>query len=127
MGGRYLPVSFRFTPMLQPEVVCKAIWLFVLPTTFTASMTSISPFFGQTLGSVSQSAGHVPQPNGVCRMLKTKREFRPYCFFEEIRTEKRPVEALGTESAVTEVSTRRIAEVEEAVVRFREVACAAGT
>jgi hypothetical protein len=35
-----------------------------------------------------------------------------YCVLEVTRTEKRPVDALGTLSAVTEVSTRRTAEEE---------------
>jgi hypothetical protein len=44
-----------------------------------------------------------------------------------MRTEKRPVEALGTESAVTDVSTRRTAEELLAYVRFRDSASAEGT
>ena len=48
------------------------IWFSALPTTFTASMTSISPFAGQLLGSVNHSAGHVPQPIGVCTTSKMK-------------------------------------------------------
>jgi hypothetical protein len=77
-------------------------------------MTSISPFVGQFEGSVSQSAGQVPQPMGLCNTSKMKRLLRPYCCFEEMRTEKRPVEALGDEEGPTEVSTRRMAEDEEA-------------
>ena len=38
-----LPVSLRLTDIEQPEEVWSVIWLFVLDTTFTASMTSISP------------------------------------------------------------------------------------
>jgi hypothetical protein len=41
-----------------------------------------------------------------------KRELRPYWFLEEMRTEKRPVEAFGLSAGPTEVSTRRTA-VEE--------------
>jgi hypothetical protein len=40
---RDFPISFRFTPIEQPEDVCSVIWFSVLPTTLTASMTSISP------------------------------------------------------------------------------------
>jgi len=58
---------------------------------------------------------------------KMKRLLRPYWFLEDTRTEKRPVDALGTLSAVTEVSTRRTADVEEADVRFKLSACAEGT
>jgi len=105
-----LPVSLRLTFMVQPEEVCSVIWLEVLPTTFTASMTSISPLVGQFEGSVSQSAGQVPQPIGLCFTSKMKRLLRPYCCLEVTRTEKRPVEALGWESGPTEVSTRRTAE-----------------
>lgn len=120
------PVSLRFTPMLQPADVCSVIWFSALPTTFTASMISISPFVGQLLGSVSQRAGQVPQPIGVCRMSKMKSP-SVYCVLEVMRTLKRPVEALGLLSAVTEVSTRRIALEEPAYVRLRDSACAEGT
>jgi hypothetical protein len=34
----------------------------------------------------------------------------PYCFLEVMRTEKRPVEALGTLEELTDVSTRRTAD-----------------
>jgi hypothetical protein len=38
------PVSLRLTSILQPDVVCRVIWLEVVETTFTASITSISPW-----------------------------------------------------------------------------------
>jgi hypothetical protein len=104
----------RLTFMVQSLVVCSVIWFSVLPTTFTASMMSISPLLGQLAWSEVQSAGQVPQPRGVCTTSKTKRVPTPYCFLEEIRTEKRPVEALGVEVFVTDVSTRRTAEEEDA-------------
>jgi len=106
------PVSLRLTPILQPDVVCSVIWLYVLDTTLTASMTSISPLYGQFEGSVSQRAGQVPQPSGLWMTSKMKSVSRPYWVLEETRTEKRPVEALGLESGPTEVSTRRTAEEE---------------
>lgn len=107
-----LPVSFRLTPFIvQPLDVWSVIWLNELSTTFTASMTSISPFSGQFEGSVSQRAGQVPHPIGECLTSKTKRVLRPYCFLEVTRTEKRPVDALGTDELETDVSTRRIADV----------------
>jgi hypothetical protein len=61
---------------------------------------------------VSQRAGQVPQPSGLWTTSKMKRELRPYWFLEEMRTEKRPVEASGFAPGPTEVSTRRTA-VEE--------------
>jgi hypothetical protein len=39
-----------------------------------------------------------------------KRLSVPYCFLEEMRTEKRPVDALGMDDEFTDVSTRRMAE-----------------
>ena len=109
-----LPVSLRLTPILQPLDVCSVIWFAALLTTLTVSITSISPFRGQLEGSDNQSAGHVPQPIGVWTTSKMKRLPTLYCFLEEMRTEKRPVEAFGTVSSVTEVSTRRTAEDEDA-------------
>jgi hypothetical protein len=38
------PVSLRLTSILQPGDVCKVIWLGVVEMTFTASITSISPW-----------------------------------------------------------------------------------
>jgi len=108
-----LPVSLRLTPIEQPELVCSVIWFCALDTTLTASMTSISPFIGQLEGSVSQRAGQVPQPIGLCKISKMKSP-SAYCDFEVTRTEKRPVEALGMLSAVTKVSTLRMAEEEDA-------------
>ena len=72
-------------------MVCRLIW-FPVEAVFTASKTSISPFLGQTEGSVVHRAGlggglvvneggtteshglthHVPQPNGVCMTSKMK-------------------------------------------------------
>ena len=66
-------------------------------------------------------------PVGVWMTSKMKRLLRPYWFLEDTWTEKRPVDALGTLSAVTEVSTRRKADEEEAYVRFKLSACAEGT
>ena len=66
-------------------------------------------------------------PVGVWMTSKMNRLLRPYWFLEDTRTEKRPVDALGTLSAVTEVSTRRKADEEEAYVRFKLSACAEGT
>ena len=51
----------------------------------------------------------MPQPVGVCITSKMKSP-SVYCALEVTRTEKRPVEALGTEVLVTDVSTRRTAE-----------------
>jgi len=82
---------------------------------------------GQLIWSDVQSAGQVPQPSGVCKTSKTKRVPTPYCFLDSMRTENRPVEALGTEVLVTEVSTLRTAEEEDAKVRFRDFACSEGT
>lgn len=61
----------------------------------------------------------MPHPSGVCRTSKIKRP-SVYCVLDVMRTEKRPVEALGTESEVTEVSTRRTALEELAYVRLRD-------
>ena len=41
-----------------------------------------------------------------------------YWFLDSMRTEKRPVEALGVEAGPTDVSTLTMAEVLEADVRF---------
>jgi hypothetical protein len=89
-------------------------------------MTSISPFVGQFEGSESQRAGQVPQPIGVCFTSKMKSP-SVYWVLELMRTEKRPVEAFGTESAVTEVSTRRTALESPAYVKFKDAAWVAGT
>ena len=53
----------------------------------------------------------MPQPIGVCITSKMKRP-SVYCVLEVMRTEKRPVDALGLLSAVTDVSTLRTAEDE---------------
>lgn len=81
-------------------------------------MTSISPFAGQLLGSVVQSAGQVPQPYGEWITSKTKRPVS-YWFFEVIRTEARPSVA-----SVDVWSTLRTAEVELAYVKLFAVAFA---
>lgn len=67
--------------------------------------------------SVSQRAGHVPHPYGVCLTSKTKRP-GPYWALDSRRTEKRPVEASGTEPGPTVVSTRIMAVDAVAWVRF---------
>jgi hypothetical protein len=38
------PVSLRLTSILQPDEVCRVIWLGTVDRTFTASITSISPW-----------------------------------------------------------------------------------
>ncbi len=38
------PVSLRLTSTLQPDEVCRVIWLGAVEMTFTASITSISPW-----------------------------------------------------------------------------------
>ena len=58
---------------------------------------------------------------------KRKSELTPYVFFEVILTEKRPVDASGTDCGVTDVSTLRTAEDEDAYVRFSCFACSCGT
>jgi hypothetical protein len=85
-----------------------------------ASKTSISPLAGQTagLGSESHRAGQVPHPKGVWRTSKRKRVPTGYCVLDSTRTEKRPVEALGTEDGPTVVSTLRIAVEGVVEVRF---------
>lgn len=80
-------------------------------------MISISPFVGQLAGSLSQSAGHVAQPIGVWTISKMNRP-SVYCVLDSIRTEKRPVDAFGTLSAVTDVSTLITAELDEAYVKL---------
>ena len=58
--------------------------------------------------SVSHSAGHVAHPYGVCLTSKRKSP-GPYWALDSRRTEKRPVEASGSEPGPTEVSTRTTA------------------
>lgn len=114
---RTFPDSFRLTPIEHPAAVCSVIWFCASETTLTASMTSISPLVGQFAGSETQRAGHVPQPIGVWMTSKMKRP-EAYCFLDWRRTEKRPVEALGTVSVVTVVSTLSMAEELVVVVRL---------
>ena len=107
----------RFTPPIsQPSVVWSVIWL---PTSawLTASMMSISPLSGQLFASESQSAGHVPHPCGVCRMSNMKSP-DSYCALDSNRTEKRPVDAFGSDSGPTLVSTFNTALSAVEYVRF---------
>ena len=67
--------------------------------------------------SESQRAGHVPHPYGVCFTSKMKSPLL-YCLLDSTRTEKRPVEAFGTDSGPTLVSTRRTALELDAKVKF---------
>ena len=67
--------------------------------------------------SVSQRAGHVPHPYGVCLTSKRKSP-GPYWALDSRRTEKRPVEASGSEPGPTVVSTRINAVEGVAYVRF---------
>jgi hypothetical protein len=111
--AKEFPVSLRLTFMVHPGAVCRVIWFSALDITLTASITSTSPFVGQFEGSVSQSAGQVAQPIGVCITSKMNSPSE-YCFLDSIRTENRPVEALGTVSLLTVVSTLKMADEEDA-------------
>ena len=117
---RVLPVCFLTTPLTShPGDVCNTIWLKVLlepGMALTCSRISISPLAGHVagLGSLVHSAGHVAHPTGVWIISKSINDPMPYVFLDVRRTENRPVEAFGTESWVTEVSTLTIAVLDEA-------------
>lgn len=59
-----VPVCARLAGTVQPAEVCKLTRS--VPWLLTPSTRSISPSFGQVTSLVSQMAGQVPQPSGMC-------------------------------------------------------------
>lgn len=78
-------------------------------------MTSISPWWGQWAASLSQTAGQVPQPYGVC--LTSKRN-RPDCqdFLLLMRAEWPPKGPWS--SGEGETLSQAVEEVEPVRLRF---------
>mmetsp|Transcript_23794 Transcript_23794/g.50604 ORF Transcript_23794/g.50604 Transcript_23794/m.50604 type:complete len:221 (-) Transcript_23794:996-1658(-) len=69
-----IPIDVSQDPVIVPTGTSNIshpflVWsaVFASDWQFTPSTISISPFTGQFASSVSQKAGHVPQPDGMCR------------------------------------------------------------
>ena len=95
--------------MSQPSLVCSVIWLPAVPW-LTLSTTSISPFAGQCVGSVSHTDDHVPHPYGVCAMSKTKRP-ELCCFLDDTRADLRAVDAAASVVSTLSTADENVAEV----------------
>lgn len=108
-----VPVIVRLLGMVHPWVECNTerfgAW------SFTPSKISISPSLGQAFGAVVQMAGQVPQPCGICLMLKIA-TWVVYAALDRILTDCLPT-PLGSRTVVK--SVRRMKVSVDVNVKFK--------